>query len=108
MAGWDRAYEQVRASSSFHALVAYLDKHVPDGADDYVYAEDVTDDFVLATQRSLRGARVDGLIENLQQYYGVASRQQLRTVRQLATELAADVPMWANSGWSENELKAMG
>ena len=107
IADWKSILDQVRASTSYHALVAYLDEHVPDTADDYKYAEDVAGDFVQTVQRSLDGAHVDNFIEGLRRDYGIASQQQLRDIRGLACELARDVPMWANNGWSENELKAM-
>ena len=92
------------ASEEASALMAYLDEHVPDGKDDYFFAEDIAAEVI-------GGARVvdnpaELLLGTFEMYDYQPTEAQLKRVLDLATSLMNKVPKWTNNGWAPVDLAA--
>lgn len=83
------------------AVRDYIDEHMPDGQDDFFYAESVVEEIVMLmiesghSEAPLEYVRELGLLE------GDSNRSKLP---QLIEMLYNNVPSWENNGWSPREL----
>lgn len=83
------------------ALRDYLDAHVPDGADDYTYADGVVDDLIIMCTSEFA---MKNITDYLSQELVLSGVDQLGRVMELLTNLSNSLPKWSNNGWSPNEL----
>ncbi|MGN0071067.1 MAG: hypothetical protein ACI361_04420 [Atopobiaceae bacterium] len=86
-------------------LKSYLDAHVPDDADDYLFADDVIERYLDDMQVGMPGTKA------IQYYLGVLDDYGLVPTEAVLTQLLNRimkmmnaVPTWPNNGWSPNEL----
>ena len=88
------------------ALVDFLDEHIPDGADDYFYAEKVLED-VLEEQRwgTVGTSSVERYFDILDQNGLVVDESKMQKLLTLWQNLCNGLPCWPNNGWSPNELQ---
>ena len=94
----------VMKGSEARALMAYLDEHVPDEADDYFFAEDVTADIIDLSRDFVNPVEALHIIED---YGFMPTEAQLKRLIDLVMNLANAVPKWTNNGWSPMELHEM-
>lgn len=82
-------------------LRAYLDAHVPDGADDYAFADRVVEAVVMASieSGSLQEVFAYAMDLGLERLAGEGERLTL-----LLTNAFNAMPSWENNGWSPQEL----
>lgn len=83
------------------ALRDYLDAHVPDDANDYTYADRVTDDLIVMCTSEFA---MKNITDYLSQELVLSGVDQLSRVMELFTNLSNSLPKWSNNGWSPNEL----
>lgn len=86
------------------ALSDYLDAHVPDGADDCLFAWDMMETaYSCASDRSTADA---DFIEALSNEGMVFCEGQIREILTLYANYILDVPCWDLNGWSRGQLLA--
>lgn len=85
-------------------LALYLDAHVPDGGDDYLYAEDMLNILVDSTRGPLRFAE---LMQDLGDLKAFVDENGMRAVGWLVTNALNAMPSWENNGWSPEEARRM-
>lgn len=90
-----------RTRPSAVALRAYLDEHVPNGADDYTYADEVVDDLIVMGTCEFPLPTISGYLSSKLTVSGI---DQLVRVTELVSNLYNALPKWSNNGWSANEL----
>ncbi len=83
------------------ALRDYLDAHVPDGADDYTFADGVVDDLIVMCTGEYPMQNITDYLSSELVLSGV---DQLRRIMELFTNLSNSLPKWSNNGWSPNEI----
>lgn len=84
------------------ALTRYLDAHVPDGEDDYTYANDVLG-FV---QECLHvGMGVDEIVWELFDRGACPDERSFDAVEWLVCQVVDGMPSWACNGWSPREAR---
>lgn len=87
-------------SAEGRALRHFLDGMVPDGENDYYFAERVVDDLLFA---SVRSGLIDSMLGVLDRYgFPQDSPATVKMVR-LVTNLYNSLPSWENNGWSPIE-----
>lgn len=97
---WDRS---VCARPSVKAIQAFLDAHVPNGADDYFFADRLIEDL-----RSMVnfGAGPEVLVSHMQsQGLTLSTQAESGQLLVLLSLFVSDVPRWENNGWSAKELE---
>ena len=82
-------------------LKAYLDAHVPDGENDYTFADRVAEDVVLSCIESGSLPQMFSYVVNLG--LGVLSEESEK-LPMLLTNVFNSMPSWENNGWSPQEL----
>ncbi len=83
------------------ALRDYLDAHVPDGENDYTFADTVLDDLIIMCTSEFP---MQVITQYLSDKLALADIDQLNKIMELFTNLSSTLPKWSNNGWSPNEL----
>lgn len=86
------------------AMRNFLDAHVPDGADDYFFAEDVIEDLLDEAMWGLMQGSVQAFFDILERHGFFPDESQLNQLIQLWQNLCNALPIWPNNGWSPLEL----
>jgi hypothetical protein len=89
------------SQKSTRDLIAYLDAHVPDGCDDYFFAENFVES-VIDEARDF--CDIGFLMDRFREDEFVPTEAQLNHLLELILAMVNDVPKWTNNGWSPNEL----
>ncbi|MBO4365734.1 MAG: SEC-C domain-containing protein [Eggerthellaceae bacterium] len=84
------------------ALRDYLDAHVPDGANDYIFADTMVDDLIVMSTSEYPMANIT---DHLSRELVLSGVEQLGRIMELFTNLSNALPKWSNNGWSPNELR---
>ena len=87
------------------AMRAYLDEHVPDGEDDFFYADGVMEELLAEQMYGIATEGVDFFFETLEAYGFVPDECQLQTLLTLWQNMCNGLPVWPNNGWSPNEIR---
>ena len=96
---WKSSLPAVRAMRS------YLDEHVPDGKDDYFFAEDVTAELVSAMSFGVAGTKSVDIYYSILEDYGLRLNEaHFMKVVDLLMNMSNAIPVWTNNGWAPNEL----
>lgn len=99
--------EWVRALPAVVAMRDYLDAHVPDGTDDYGFADDALDELIDYMRIGLVGAQcMKDELEILRDHGVEPTEAMLRRLVGLLADMGNAIPVWTNNGWSPNELMA--
>jgi hypothetical protein len=93
--------EWMFSKESTRDLIAYLDAHVPDGRDDYFFAEDFVES-VIGEARDF--CDIGFLMDRFREDGFVPTEAQLNRLLELILAMVNDVPKWTNNGWSSAEL----
>ena len=105
--------EMLAESSVFHwkekqpparALRDFLDAHVPDGADEYYYADKVMEDLLEEAKWGITKGSVNAFFEILEDNGFIPDESQVQQLLTLWQNLCNGLPVWPNNGWSPNEL----
>ena len=98
-------FEQNLQRPAVIALRNYLDAHVPDGSDDYLFADAVIEDLVEFMTLGMVG------IEAIETYFKILDdhglgldEAHMRKVVDLLMNMSNAIPTWLNNGWAANEL----
>ena len=83
-------------------LAVYLDSHVPDGCDDYFFAEKVVGEIIWQARDFVD---IPYLLDWLNEEGFEPTEAQLNRLLELIYVLMNDVPKWVNNGWSATELQ---
>lgn len=95
-------YDAVLALPSQVALRDFLDANVPDGQDDYFFAENVIEDLIEIAQFDFDPSDI---IDELRQHgLEFESPAKLSRMLTLVMNFTNDVPRWSNNGWSPAAL----
>lgn len=87
-------------------LARYLDAHVPDGEDDYLYAEDV---LAVVVDASHGGINPTDLIQSLGGMGVLGSDNDAAdAVLWMVMKVVNSMPNWENNGWSPDEAHELG
>ena len=87
---------------SYLALRSFLDGHVPDGEDDYFFANRVLAELVDMVRDECEPGEIVG---SMQEWgIGFDSEAQVNKVLELMMNLANDIPIRSNNGWSPNQM----
>jgi hypothetical protein len=105
LTGYDTVFDLVESYPAYRNLIAYLDAHVPEGEDDYLFGLYVADDVVDTARSILYVSEVSSLVERGRAV--CADDEQFACLSELVMALLNDVPRWSLNGWSPNELAIM-
>lgn len=83
-------------------FMAYLNEHVPDEADDYFFAEDVTLEIIDQSRDLINPAEA---LHVLERHGFLPTEAQLKRLLELIMNLTNAVPKWTNNGWAPTELE---
>ena len=86
------------------AFVQYLDAHVPDGRDDYFFADKVIEELVFEAMWGFGTDSANQLFEILEANDFVPGADQIQEILDLWSNLCNTQPVWPNNGWSPVEL----
>ena len=87
------------------AMRSYLDEHVPDGKDDYFWAEDVTAELMSAMQIGIADTQSIDIYYRILEDYGLQLNEaHFMKVVDLLMNMSNALPTWTNNGWAPNEL----
>ncbi|MDO4796978.1 MAG: hypothetical protein Q4A01_03050 [Coriobacteriales bacterium] len=87
--------------SQVQALVAFFDKNVPDGYDDYRFA----DDAMAAIVRCCRMmGDLEGIFSTLRAYGFVPTQEQLDKMLDPLKDFLDAIPMWTHNGWTPQNV----
>lgn len=87
------------------ALRDYLDSHVPDGQDDYLFADGVIEDLITFMSFGMTSAQTVRIyFEILEDHGFVPDEAHMKKLLDLLMNMANAMPTWANNGWAPNEL----
>ena len=105
LSGHDTVLDLVETYGSYRRLIAYLDAHVPQGADEYEFADELATEVVLIAQGASSVYEMQKFIRDISEplFFGT----ELEEVTGLMTRLAEDVPRWTLNGWSTSEARAV-
>lgn len=84
------------------AMRDYLDAHVPDGEDDYTYADNMVNDLIIMCTSEYS---MQSISQYLSGKLALAGIDQLNKVMELFSNMSNALPKWGNNGWSPNELR---
>ena len=82
-------------------LRTYLDERVPDGEDDYTFADRITEDVVLS---SIESGNLQDILGALMERGLHKSSHDEGRLTLLVTNVFNAMPSWENNGWSPQEL----
>ena len=82
-------------------LRVFLDAHVPDGADDYSFAERVVEEMV---QEAMETGSLQGMFACARDWGLEGCSTDEERLPTLITNLYNSLPSWENNGWSPQEL----
>lgn len=91
-----------RTKPAVVAMRDYLDGHVPDGQNDYTFADDVVDDLIVMCTDEYP---MQNISQYLSENLALSDIDQLDRVMELLTNMGNTLPKWTNNGWSPNELR---
>lgn len=89
------------------AMCAYLDEHVPDGEDDYYFADAVMEDLIEEAKWSGFGKPSESVkvfFDILEDHGFIPAEKQVQPLLNLWMNMCNGLPIWANNGWSPAEL----
>ena len=87
------------------ALRKYLDEHVPDSQDDYLFADAVIEELIKYMSFGIvSGESVRTCLEILEQHGYSPDEAHLRKPIDLLMNMVNAMPTWANNGWAPREL----
>lgn len=101
----DDVYEWIYGLPATEKLHSYLDEHVPDGEDDYSFADGAIEDLVPLMQLGIRSAdSFRGYMDALSDWGFIPNEGMVQTVIGLLMNMANSIPVWSNNGWPPQEL----
>ncbi|MBQ9042802.1 MAG: SEC-C domain-containing protein [Eggerthellaceae bacterium] len=87
------------------ALRDYLDAHVPDDADDYLFTDAVIEDLVEYMSYGMMDASaVRTYFEIMGDHGFMPDEAHMRRLLDLLMNMSNAMPTWSNNGWAPNEL----
>ena len=90
-------YEWIATLPGAQALRAFVDEHIPDGEDDYCFADTLVEDVQILARTGFTSEEYRLFIERM---YPVDDADLLVRVWELALDVAAETPRWDLNGWS--------
>lgn len=99
----DAAYDWTMRQPAARELTAYLDAHVPNGEDDYTFADAIIErcyDILRA------GGQVPACLDVLADRGFMPTEAQLNHLLTLLSNFANNLPQWRNNGWTPMETMA--
>ena len=94
-----------RAQQPALAMRAFLDEHVPDGADDYAFADGVMEELITEQMFGIGEDSVDFFFQMLDAFGFIPEECQLQTLLTLWQNMCNGLPIWPNNGWAPNEIR---
>lgn len=79
----------------------FLDAHVPDGEDDFFFADGIIDEIYDMT---VSGAQLTHIIEFMDDMDMIFDLEDGEKMISVLTNFVNNIPRWDNNGWSPNEL----
>ena len=104
MLEFDSTYDWRLQQPPALAMRAFLDEHVPDGADDYFYADGIMEQLILEQMLGEVKGSVDVFFCTLEDAGFIPDESQVQPLLTLWQNLCNGLPVWPNNGWSPNEL----
>lgn len=95
--------DAIMETPSHRALQAFLDAHVPEGQDDYLWADKFIEGLVTMARCGCGDA--DYLIALMNQGLHLEGADVLLQVSDLVEDFVGDVPCWLDNGWSPKALE---
>lgn len=93
------------AQPGAQALRAWFDENVPDGSDDYGYADSMVLKFVNEVKWGVIGAdAITNYLGILEDAGSTIDEAHLQSFLNVLTEFMNSQPIWPNNGWAPNEL----
>ena len=92
---------ELLADDSVVRLRSYLDAHIPDGADDYLFADAMAEAVIMSAIETGSVQEAFGFAMNLG--FGQSAEEEER-LPLLITNVFNAMPSWENNGWSPQEL----
>ena len=100
------ALDWMMDTPEYRALMCFLDAHVPDGADDYLYAEKVVEK-VFDDARLVYEYFIEDAMEIMEERgYVPADDEDRATVVRLLEDFYLAAPKWQLNGWALAEMEA--
>lgn len=85
-------------------LRSYLDAHVPDEANDYLFADDVIEQYLDDMQVGMPGMdAIHHYVDILDEYGLVPTEAVLTQLMNRIMKMMNAVPTWPNNGWAPKE-----
>ena len=98
-------YDWRERRPAVRALRNYLDAHVPDGADDYYFADKVIEDLIEYMQAGfVSGDSIRDYFSILEANGFVPDEAHVRKLIDLFMNMSNAMPNWMNNGWAPMEL----
>lgn len=94
-------YAKILDDKRVRALRAYLDERVPDGADDYAYADWVAEGLV---QSAIEIGDMEDMLDICDDVGATAASSGSQRLYTLVSNVYSVMPSWENNGWSAVEL----
>ena len=98
-------FDWMRNKASYQNLVAFLDEHVPNGEDDYAFADEVATHLVGEVRRAIYFADMRMFCDMVLKDASITDEAQAERLRTLVSEVVYDVPRWLQNGWSAWERR---
>ena len=86
------------------ALRDFLDAHVPDEADEYLFADKVMEDLLEEAKWGIDKGSVGTFFKILENNGFIPDESQVQQLLTFWQNLCNGLPIWPNNGWSPNEL----
>lgn len=83
------------------ALIKFLDAHVPDGENDYYFADRIIEELIDMTHG---GYKIGDYMNYLSDSGVVLDLDGTKTLLNLVARLSNGLPLWENNGWKPDEL----
>mgnify|MGYP001320255608 CR=1 FL=1 len=99
------AYEWIYGLDACENLRRYFDEHVPDGENDFYFADAAIDDLMPLMQMGVQNAQsISSFMGVLEDRGYIPNKGMLQPTLDLLMGMANGVPVWSNNGWPPHEL----
>lgn len=95
-------YESITSTESAQQLIAWLDEHIPDGEQDFSYADNVIEQLVDTRRFSPEPAASVHVLEDMGSLPD--DFDDMQDLLSLVMRFINDIPLWQNAGWSSTQL----
>ncbi len=101
----DDAYDWIYGLDVCENMRRYFDEHVPDGENDFYFADAAIDDLVPLMQMGIQNAQsINAFMGVLEDRGYIPNKGMLQPTLDLLMKMANGVPVWSNNGWPHQEL----